>query len=384
MAAYMDKKTTVRTIIMLVLIGILMTGVFVWHIIVHGFIAKAMAAQASPTATVTTMVAKMDDWQSELSAVGSTRAVRGVDVTTELAGLVRSIDFKPGAEVKKGAVLVQLNADSDIATLHSLQAAADLSAVVLNRDKQQLAVEAVAQATVDNDLADLKSKQAQVASQQATIDKKTIRAPFSGKLGITTVNPGQYLNPGDKIVTLQSVDPILIDFTLPQQNLATLAVGQPVNVSIDAYPGKVFAGKLTVIDPKIDTNTRNVSLEATIANTASLLYPGMYGRAVVNDGKTHRYITLPQSAISFNAYGSTVFIAKPGASKDGKSQQLTAQQVFVTTGATRGDQVAVLSGVNEGDTVVTSGQLKLFNGTPLAVDNSVVPADDAHPTPQEH
>jgi membrane fusion protein, multidrug efflux system len=379
-----NKKTAVRTIIMLVLVGILMGGVITWHFIVHGFIAKAMAAQSAPIATVSTTVAKFDDWQSQLSAVGSTRAVRGVDVTTEIAALVRSINFKSGQDVKKGDLLVQLNADSDIATLHSLEATADLSKVVLNRDKQQLSVEAVAQATVDNDLADLKSKLAQVASQQAIIDKKTIRAPFSGRLGISTVNPGQYLNPGDKIVTLQSIDPILIDFTLPQQDLATLAVGQSISVTTDAYPNKVFAGKLSAIDPKVDTSTRNVSVEATVANDSKLLFPGMYGHALVNDGKSHRFITLPQSAITFNAYGSTVFVAKQAATKDGKGQQLTAQQVFVTTGETRGDQIAVLTGVNEGDTVVTSGQLKLFNGTPLAVDNTVLPTDDAHPTPQEH
>ena len=379
----MDKtKVTLRTILLVGVIVVIVGAIFGFKIFVGGMIKKGMAAQASAPQTVSTTFAKFDDWQIQASAVGSARAVHGVDITTELAGLVRDLKFKNGDEVKAGQVLVELNTDSDLATLHSLQANADLSKVVLNRDKQQLAADAIAQAQVDNDLADLKSKEAQVAAQQATLDKKIIRAPFAGKLGISTVNPGQYINPGDKIVTLQSIDPIYVDFTLPQQALSTIQIGQAVTVTTDTYPGVSFTGKLTAIDPKIDTATRNVSLEATFPNAKRQLFPGMFGHVMVANGAAQRYITLPQTAITFNAYGSTVFEAQNAKGADGKDH-LTAQQVFVTTGPVRGDQVAVLKGIKEGDQVVTTGQLKLYNGASMVVDNSISPANDQNPTPQE-
>ena len=195
--------------------------------------------------------------------MGTLSAVRGVDVTSEIAGLVREVNFKSGQEVKAGDVLIQLNADSDIAQLRSFEAAAELAAVVLERDKAQLEAQAVSQAQVDSDTADLKSKRALAAQQAAMVAKKTIRAPFAGKLGITTVNPGQYLNPGDKIVTLQTIDPIYVDFYLPQKQIAGLSVGQVVNVSTDGFPDLAFPGKVSAISPKVDTATRNVQVEAT-------------------------------------------------------------------------------------------------------------------------
>jgi membrane fusion protein (multidrug efflux system) len=243
-------------------------------------------------------------------------------------------------------------------------------------------VEAISQAQVDGDEADLKSKRAQAASQQATIDKKTIRAPFSGRLGITLVNPGQYLNPGDKVVTLQTIDPIYIDFNLPQQQISGVSLGQPVTVLSDAYLGQSFSGKVTAIDAKVDTATRNVQIEATVANPKRLLLPGMFGRAAVDSGEKKAYLTLPQTAITYNPYGATVFITVDKKDANGKPQ-LQAQQVFVTPGPTRGDQVAILKGLSEGATVVTSGQLKLKNGTALRIDNSVQPQNDQNPTPQE-
>ena len=343
-------------------------------------IAQGSAPQ--PPVVVTAMQAAKQEWQPHLNAVGTLRAVRGVDVTSEIAGLVREIRFKSGDEVKAGAVLIQLNADSDLAQVASLKSAADLAQTTLTRDRVQVAAEAISQAQVDSDEADLKSKRAQVAAQQATIDKKTIRAPFSGRLGITLVNPGQYLNPGDKVVTLQTLDPIFIDFNLPQQQISGVSVGQPVTVSSDAYPGQTFSGSVSAIDAKIDTATRNVQIEATVANPKRLLLPGMFGRAAVDSGEKHTYLTLPQTAITYNPYGATVFVTAD--KKDAKGNpQVQAQQVFITPGPTRGDQVAILKGVSEGAMVVTSGQLKLKNGTALRIDNSVQPLNDQNPTPQE-
>jgi membrane fusion protein, multidrug efflux system len=342
----------------------------------------AQGSVPQPPVVVTAIKAATQEWQPQLNAVGSLRAVRGVDVTTEIAGLVREIRFKSGDEVKAGAILIQLNADSDLAQLASLKAAADLAQITLTRDRVQLAVEAISQAQIDNDEADLKSKRAQAAGQQATIDKKTICAPFSGRLGITLVNPGQYLNPGDKVVTLQTIDPIFIDFNVPQQQISEVSLGQPVTVVSDAYLAQTFSGKVTAIDAKVDTATRNVQIEATVTNPKRLLLPGMFGRSAVDSGEKKTYLTLPQTAITYNPYGATVFVAVD--KKDAKGNpQLQAQQIFITPGPTRGDQVAILKGVSEGAMVVTSGQLKLKNGSPLRIDNSVQPLNDANPTPQE-
>jgi membrane fusion protein, multidrug efflux system len=212
------------------------------------------------------------------------------------------------------------------------------------------------------------------------VAKKTLRAPFAGKLGITTLNPGQYLNTGDKVVTLQQLDPILVDLRLPQQNLARIAVGQVVTLTADTFPGITFTGHIDAINPLVDTATRNVQVEVSVDNHARQLIPGMFGHLQVAAGKTVHALTLPQSAITYNPYGATVFLVIPASNKGGQ----TVRQTFVTLGDTRGDQVQALSGVKEGDVVVTAGQLKIKNGTPVAIDNSVKPSDDPNPTPQEH
>ena len=388
---------------MLIMIG----GIVVLVLILGGgfalHIKKLIASSPKPfPQTVTATKVSSTDWQPSLAAVGSVVPVRGVDVTSEISGLVREIHFKSGQDVKKGDVLVELNADSDKAQLAALDAAAELSASVLKRDKAQFDAQAIAQAQVDADAADLKSKRALAAQQQANIDKKTIRAPFSGKLGITTVNPGQYLNPGDKIVTLQTIDQIYVDFNLPQKQIGSLQVGQTVNVTSDGFAGVAFPGKITAISPKVDTTTRNVVVEATFANPKRQLLPGMFANASVEVGDKKHYLTLPQTAITYNPYGSTVFVvmtadeaaeaarqSASGASaaapsKAASGSGLVVQQAFVTTGETRGDQVAILKGLKEGQQVVTSGQVKLKNGTSIVIDNTVSPANSPNPTPQEH
>jgi membrane fusion protein (multidrug efflux system) len=341
-------------------------------------IAQAKA-NGAPAQTVTTTLAASSDWQPQITAVGSVRAVHGVDITTEVTGLVRSLEFHSGEDARRGQVLVRLNADADIATRHALEAAADLAATVYARDKVQFDAQAISQAQLDADAADLKNKRAQAAAQAALVDKKVLRAPFDGRLGITTVNPGQYLNTGDKVVTLQELDPVYVDFRLPQEQLAQVHPGLEVRVSLDAFPGESFPGKINAVDPLVDASSRNFQAEATIANPARKVLPGMFVRVVVLSGAQQHYLTLPQTSITFNPYGSTVFLVQ----KDDKGKR-TAQQTFVTTGATRGDQIAVLTGVKEGDEVVTSGQLKLKNGTPLDISTLAQPSDAANPKPQEH
>lgn len=381
----MTKRMLIMVGGVLVLIVVLAFGKYMQ-------IKKLIASSPKPGAQVVTAVrVQAAEWQPQLSAVGTLAPVRGVDVTTEIAGMVRAVRFKSGDEVKAGQVLFELNADTDVAQLRSLQAAADLAATTLKRDKLQLAAQAISQAQVDADEADLRSKQALVAQQKAAVDKKTIRAPFAGKLGITAINPGQYLNPGDKLVTLQTIDTVYVDFFVPQKQLAGLSIGQKLTLSSDAYPGVAFPAKVTSISPKVDAATRNVQVQATVPNARRQLLPGMFANVALDQGDMKKYLTLPQTAITYNPYGSTVFVLAPppadakDALKDDKGQPyLVAQQVFVTTGATRGDQVAVLTGVKEGQTVVTTGQLKLKNGTPARIDNRVQPANSPNPTPQEH
>jgi membrane fusion protein (multidrug efflux system) len=378
------KPMTKRMLIMLICVGLLLAALVGFNLFRAHMFAKFMAGNAAPPATVSAVVAGYQSWQPQLAAVGSLRAVRGVDVTTEVAGLVREIAFRSGQEVKANQILVRLNDDTDVALLHSLQAAAELAQTVYRRDQAQYGIKAIAKAQLDADAADLKGKNAQVAGQAALVEKKTIRAPFAGRVGITTVNPGQYLNPGDAIVTLQAIDPIYADFTLPQQQLGQLAIDQSVVVDTNAYSGQTFVGKIQSISPKVDSATRNVQIEASVDNHERKLLPGMYANVKIDAGSEQRYLTLPQTAITYNPYGATVFLVKPGTQGNAQGKTLpVAQQVFITPGPTRGDQVAILKGVDAGMQVVTSGQLKLKNGTSLVIDNRVQPADSPNPTPQE-
>lgn len=370
---------TQRMLTMLIAVAILFTFIFGLKMIKGYWNWKTMMASQEVGITVSTLNAKYQKWQPHIRAAASLRAVRGVDVTTELAGLVRKIYFTPGTQAKAGQLLVDLNFDSDLALLHSLQANANLAKITYNRDVAQYAIKAVSKQTVDTEEGNLKSLQAQVEQQAAIVAKKRIRAPFSGNLGVSAVNPGQNLNPGDKVVTLQALDPIWVDFYVPQQQLVQLANHQPVTVTLNTYPNKIFSGKITTIDPKVDPATRNVQVEATISNPKFLLLPGMFATAEVSSGKLKRYITLPQTAISFNSYGDTVYIVK-NKGKDKKGHPiLIATQVLVTVGETRGDQVAIVKGIKEGETVVTAGQLKLKNGDRVLINNSILPSNNPAP-----
>lgn len=374
---------TKRIIIMLIIVGVIFGGIFGFHAFQGYMMKKYMSSAAAPPVTVSAMKAVSKEWQEQIQAVGTLRAVRGVDLANEIPGIVQSVHFKSGDDVKTGQVLLQINADADIAQLRVLTAAADLAQSVYARNKKQFQVQAVSQASLDIDAADLKGKQFQVAQQTALVNKKTIRAPFSGHLGISSVNAGQYLNAGDKIVTLQALDSIYIDFYLPQQELSRLAVKQEVTLVTDTYPDITFKGKITAISPRVDPQTRNIQVEALIANSQHKLLPGMYATVKVEAGSARRYLTLPRTAISFNPYGETVYIVdQKGMAKDGKPS-LVVRQTFVTLGPARGDQIAVTKGIKDGELVVTSGQLKLRNGSSVIINNQVQPGNDASPAPQD-
>jgi len=376
---------TKRMVIMLVGVGVLFGLVFGFQAFKAKMIEKAMAALRSPPQTVSATTATEQDWQSQLEAVGSLRAVKGADLSLEVSGIVDAISFDSGDDVQAGAVLVRLRSSDDLAKLQSLQASAELALINYNRDVKQLAVKAVAQATVDTDEANLKSYRAQVAEQQAVLEKKTLRAPFAGHLGLRQVDLGQYLNAGTTVVTLQALDPIYVDFYLPQQALDQVSVGQPVTARIDTYPGQTFTGTISAVNPKVDTNTRNVQIRATLSNPDHRLLPGMYATVDITVGAPRKYVTLPQTSITFSSYGDTVYLVDKQANSaaPGGQPQLVARQTFVTTGPTRGDQIAVLKGVNPGETVVTAGQVKLRNGVSVIINNSVQPSDDPNPKPAD-
>jgi len=298
-----------------------------------------------------------------------------------VAGVVEEITFQSGDEVQAGQVLLRLRNDDDVAKLQSLEATAQLAQITYDRDVKQLKAQAISLAIVDNDEANLRNAKAQVAQQKAIVDKKTLRAPFAGRLGLRQVDLGQFLSAGTVIATLQSLDPIFADFLLPQQAVAQLSVGQTVRVKVDAFPGREFAGKITAINPKVETASRNIQVRATLPNGDQKLLPGMFATVELETRAPQRLVTLPQTAVSYNPYGSLVYVVDDKNKDAGGKPHPVARQVFVTTGATRGDQVAILKGVSEGDTVVTSGQVKLRNGVPLAIDNRIVPANDAAPKP---
>jgi membrane fusion protein (multidrug efflux system) len=368
-------------VILIVAAAVILGGIFAWQGFKGKMIKKYMGAAATAPQTVSTTTAVSTRWQARTQAIGSLRAVRGSDLAAQAAGVVDQIHFDSGSEVKAGTVLLKLRANDDPAKLEQLQAAAALAEQTYKRDQEQLAAQAISQAVLDNDVSTLKSARAQVAAQQALIDEKIVKAPFDGKLGIRQIDEGQYLTAGTTVVTLQALDPILIDFYVPQQALAHMKVGQTATATVDTYPDAHFTGTIEAINSKVDTASRNVQVRASFGNTDRRLFPGMYAKIEIDNGDATDRVTLPQTAITYNPYGDTVFIVQKGAADANGKSQSVVQQRFVQVGATRGDQIAVQSGVAVGEVVVTGGQMKLRNGAPVVVNNSITPSNDIKPTP---
>jgi membrane fusion protein, multidrug efflux system len=370
-----------RMLIMLIAVGVVLGGIFAFKAFVNTKIKEVMAGMANPTQTVSTTKAAATNWQAQLEAVGTLRASSGADLSLELPGVVDTIDFNSGDDVKAGQLLLRLRVEDDVAKLQSLQAVAELARITLERDQKQLAARAVSQAVVDNDAANYKNAMAQVAQQQALLDKKSLRAPFAGHLGIRQVDLGQFLSAGTPIVTLQALDPIYVDFFLPQRAVSEIKVGQTATLKVDTFPNQTFTGEITAINPRVEASSRNLQVRATLKNADHKLVPGMFANVYIDTGAPQKLVTLPQTAITFNAYGSTVYLVEDKGKDDKDQPKLQVRQTFVTTGATRGDQIAVLKGVKQGDTVVTAGQMKLRDGSPIEVNNSIEPKDDANPLP---
>lgn len=346
-------------------------------------IAQGQAFVMPPTA-ITTVKAAAITWQPVLSAVGSIKAVHDVDVSTDLAGLVTEIAFESGKPVKKGDVLVRLDTQQEEAQLKSAIAAADLARVNLTRQRELLSKRATSQSELDTAIANADQAAAEVERVRVVISHKTIRAPFDGVLGIRKVNVGQYLDVGKPIATLQSIDPIYVEFSVPQQEIPQVGVGRKIRITAAGIAGKTFEGEVTAINSKVDEATRNIAVEATLPNKEGLLRGGMFVNVEVLLAEQEGVIVIPSSSVVYAPYGDSVFVVKETpAEGEGKPAGLQAVQQFVTLGPSRGDQVAVLTGLKEGDVVVSSGGFKLTSGASVVVNNSVQPGNEVRPVPPE-
>lgn len=366
-----------RLIVMLVACTVIFGGVLGFQAFVGQMMRKAMASAPPPVQTVSTAQAEMLDWQPTLHAVGTLRAVSGTDLSAEVPGIVDEIHFESGDDVRSGQLLVSLRSGIDVARLREAQAAVDLARLDFQRNRELAPKGLVSQATLDAAETQLRSTEAQLKQQQEGVRRTSIRAPFGGRIGLRVVDVGQYLNAGARIATLQALDQLLVDFFLPQRDLGLLSPRQQVTVAVDAWPGELFKGEVIAIDSRVDAQTRNVAVRARIDNPAHRLLPGMYVSVTVAAGASLRHVTLPQTAIVYNSFGDSVYLV------EGSGDRLLARQVFVQVGPTRGDQVAILSGVAAGATVVSAGQIKLQDGAPVRINNTVQPPNNPAPNPPD-
>jgi len=376
----MKKRIIITLVGLAVVIGILggIKGLQIDRMIAQG------SQMVPPPEPVTTAVARTEAWESVLTSVGSLAAVQGVTVTAELAGKIVNIAFKPGTLARAGDLLVQQDTSSEEAQLRATEATVALAKLNLERLGKLLSERTISQSQFDNADAQFKQAVAQSDNIRATIAKKTIRASFAGRLGIRLVNVGQMLNPGDAIVSLQSLDPIFVDFLLPQQQLAQVQTGLPVRVVTDALLGEVVDGKITAINPQVDSATRNIRIQATIPNAEERLRPGMFVNvAVVLPAKT-KVLCIPATAVLYAPYSDSVFVVEEKTDeKSGKAGRAVRQQ-FAQLGEKRGDFVAIVSGLKEGDTVVSTGVFKLRNGQSVIEDNTLAPEFKIAPKPDDN
>ena len=370
-----------RMIVMLAVTGLLLTGLgFVKFQQIQTAIAQGAAFQPPPEA-VTTIVTQEEQWPATLRAIGTMAAVQGVTVSADLAGTVDRILFDSGQAVREGAVLAVLDTRQEKAQLAAIEAQRELARLTFERMEGLLNERVISRAEFDRATADYRQSEAQLAEVRAVIERKTIRAPFSGVLGIRQVNLGQYLAGGDALVTLQSINPIYVNFGVPQQTVGQIPVGRAVRVTTSDVAAAEWNGRVTAIDSLVDEATRNIQVQATLANPNGRLRPGMFVQTEVVLGASQPVLALPASAISYAPYGDSVFVVAELKGEDGKPYRGVRQQ-FVKLGPARGDQVAVLGGLKPGDEVVTSGVFKLRNGAAVQINNAVRPANSPAPRPE--
>ena len=370
-----------RMFVMLAVTAVLVAGLgFVKFKQIQTAIAQGAAFQPPPEA-VTTFVAEQEEWPAAFSAIGTVAAVQGVTVSADLPGTVERIAFGSGDRVRTGDVLALLDTRQERAQLAAAEAQRDLARLNFQRVRGLLEERVISQAEFDRAAAEDRQTDARVREIVAAIDRKTIRAPFAGILGIRQVNLGQYLSGGDPLVTLQSLDPIYVNFGVPQQSAGQMRNGRDVRITADGLPGVVFRGRVTATDSVVDESTRNIQVQATLANPDGRLRPGMFVQAEVTVGASQAVVSIPASSISYAPYGDSVFVVTDLASETGHKYRGVRQQ-FVKLGPARGDQIAVLSGISAGDEVVTSGVFKLRNGAAVLINNKVRPANSPSPKPE--
>jgi membrane fusion protein, multidrug efflux system len=349
-------------------------------------IQKLLAAAKSfgqPPESVSSFVVRQETWQNTLTAIGSITAAQGVTVTPELAGTITQIAFDSGATVAKNDLLIRLDTSSEDAQLRAIKAQLDLAHLNLERTRTLRQQNMVSQSDLDAAIATVNQDQANADAIQATIDKKTIRAPFPGRLGIRQVNLGQYLDAGKPIVSLQSLTPIFADFSLPQQDLSQLKTGMKVRLAIDAFPGRTFEGTLSAINPDLDASTRSVGLRATFDNPDQSLRPGMFAEVEVLLPDHNDVLVVPITAVLSAPYGDSVYVIEPTGGTNGSPSELTVRQQFIRTGRTRGDFITVESGLKAGQRIVSAGVFKLRNGMGVVENNQVVPPISTNPHPPD-
>lgn len=374
------KKAIILSIVGLVIIVGVLGGIKSLQI-------NRMIAQgeqfAPPPETVTTAAVQSANWPTELTAVGSLEAVQGVMVTAELRGKVVNIAFEPGSAVMAGDLLVQQDTSLETAQLSSAEASRELGRLNLKRAKELLPDNVITQSDFDSTEAEYKQALAQVDTIRATIAKKTIRAPFAGRLGLRLVNLGQTLNEGDHIVSLQALDPIFVNFQLPQQEIAKIRQGLMVKLTADALPDTGIEGTITAVNPQVDSTTRNIRVQATVANADEDLRPGMFVNVAIRLPEAVEVLTIPATAVLYAPYSDSVFVVEDQAGQDGKSTGSVVRQQFVRLGEKRGDFIAVLSGLKAGETVVSTGGFKLRNGQAVVADNTLSPEFKLAPEPED-
>ena len=380
-----------RLFVMLLLAVVVFGGVFAFKAFMGAQTNAFFDSMPQPASAITDFAARQEEWADADESVGTFVAINGTEVTTEAGGIVRELSINPGQPVKAGTVLVQLNTSNELAVLRSLEAAAKLAVVQRDRWRELGKDKLVSQAEVEERATTAATTLAQVEAQRALIAQKTIRAPFSGVLGLRKVNLGQFVNPGDPIVTLQSMDPIFLDFSLPEQRVDQVAEGTQIRATVDALPGQTFEGKVTAIEPLVDVSTRNFKVQATLPNPDNNLRPGTFAHVGFDSGGVRKVVVIPQTAVSFNPYGNAVYVISKAKRAEGEKDmqgkpltgdKLIVKQRFIKTGATRGDLIAVTEGLKPGERIATSGLLKLRNDAEVTINNKVQPAANASPTPE--
>ena len=371
-----------RMIVMVALMAAFIAGLGFIKFKQFQAMAEQFAAMQPPPDAVTTVVAAEEEWPNTLNAIGTVAAVQGVTVSADLPGVVDRIAFDSGKSVEKGDVLVQLDTRQEQAQLAGAQSALELARLNHERMEGLVKQDAVSRAEYDAAQATYKQADARIGEIRATIERKTIRAPFSGVLGIRQVNLGQYLTGGDPVVPLQSLNPIYVNFAVPQQDASEMRIGRTVHITVGELGSGEFTGRVSAVDSVVDQTTRNVQVQATLANPGGKLRPGMFVQAQVMLGAARKVIALPASAINYAPYGDSVFVVSELKNPQGQAYRGVRQQV-VKLGGARGDQIAVLSGINVGEEIVSSGVFKLRNSAPIQVNNTVQPGNSKAPTTED-